>query len=219
MNENEIKNETKDNQPYEPSLNFGKMDAEDCPDDPAKSNTEETIQYVKRLQITTIALVMIILLLLLTSGFTVVTQQVGLVALIEPPSVGIEIPDWDPTAITPPEDDTVSRLNEKLDKGKMCVSMISAVTFTDASTAGYLNFFNDPANNYPQFVTLLLDSDSSKIYQSGLVEPGKCIMYDTLDVELAKGEYECTALFTQVDTETNSVCGQAAAKIHITIQN
>ena len=62
-------------------------------------------------------------------------------------------------------------------------------------------------------------SDGMQIYQSGLIEVGKTIPYAMLEVELPAGEYECTATFSQVNPETNKICGQAAAKILVVMQN
>ena len=54
---------------------------------------------------------------------------------------------------------------------------------------------------------------------TGLIRVGDCIAYDTLDVKLPKGTHSCIATFTQVDTEKNKTCGQASAKIVITVNN
>ena len=179
----------------------------------------ETIVKKEKL-ITTLCIVIIILVLLL-GGMTFITtqtKQVGLVALLDNPNQSFDIPDWDPDAIVPPADDTVQKLNEKLDMGKMCINMLSKVVFDNTYAYGTMNIFNDEANNFPQFVTITKDSNGVIIYQSGLVEVGKGIPYAKLDVEMPVGEHECTAVFTQVDPATNKVCGQAAAKVTIVIK-
>lgn len=147
------------------------------------------------------------------------TKQVGLVAIIDTPSNSLNIPDYDPDAIIRPDDDKVQKLNEKLDQGKMCINMRSHIIFDNALTSGKVDIVNDDANNYPQFVTITLDDTNAQIYQSGLIEVGKSVPYAQLDIELPKGEYTCTAIFSQVDTTTNKICGQAAAKIKITVNN
>lgn len=168
-----------------------------------------------------LCLVIIALLLSLTTVGVVIwqTKQVGLVALIDTPKVTPSIPDYDPDAIVPPVDDKVQKLNEKLDKGKMCINMVGRVTFDNCYTAGYVNIVNDEANNYPQFMTLTLDSNGTQIYQSGLIPVGKSVLYANLEIELPAGTYDCTALFSQVDPETNKICGQAAAKVVVAVKN
>lgn len=191
--------------------------------DEDKIALENIITRQKRtLTICIVILVMVLLLnsLVIISRDTVTKiEQVGLVSLIDAKSDPSTIPDFDPNAIIPPDDDRVQKLNEKLDMGKMCINMISKVTFKDTYASGYVNIVNDDANNYPQFVTITLDSNGMQLYQSGLIEVGKTIPYAMLEVELPAGEYECTAVFSQVDTTEDKVCGQAAAKVLIVVQN
>ena len=187
-------------------------------------NSDALKGFVSRQRVPSILCVIIIVLLLLNTGFNcftyfMVPQQAGLVAVIDAPMSPSEIPGWDDSAIAPPEDDTVQRLNEKLEQGKMCINMASHVYFENAYASGKVNIYNDEANNYPQFVTIVLDSNNQTVYQTGLIDVGKCIMYAPLDIVLEKGDHNCTAIFTQVDPTTNKVCGQAAAKIKITISN
>lgn len=185
-----------------------------------------TVQDIIKRQKSTLTLTKVVLVLVLLLNLVCVlinntgllTKQVGLVALIDVPANSPTIPGYDPGAITPPDDDKVQKLNEKLDKGKMCINMVSKVTFKNSYTSGYVNIVNDEANNYPQFVTITLDSTGVQLYQSGLIEVGKSIPYAELEVELPAGDYECTAVFTQVDTETNKICGQAAAKVLVVVQ-
>lgn len=180
-------------------------------------------QIVKRQKITLILCIIILLLLIFAGGFYIKTayleRQVGLIAIIDSDYAPPDIPSPDPIAIPIPEEDKIDELNDKLSLGQMCINMVSSVTFKDAYSSGRLNVINSPANNYPQFVTLTLDTNHAVIYQSGLIDPGKCIPFDTLDVVLAKGTYNCTATFIQVDPQTEKICGKAAAKVVITIQN
>lgn len=178
---------------------------------------------IKRATTIIIALCTVIIVLLLSLGVVgfVVTQtkQVGLVAIVDTPPNSPDIPDYDPDAIIPPDDDKVQKLNEKLDMGKMCINMVSKVTFKNSYASGYVNIVNDDANNFPQFVTITLDSNGMQIYQSGLIEVGKTVPYAMLEVELPAGEYACTATFSQVDPSTNKICGQAAAKVTVVVQD
>lgn len=182
---------------------------------------EKHVQTQKKVRLNTILCIVIMILILLLGSvvfITTQTKQVGLVALLDTPNQSFDIPDWDPDAIIPPADETVQKLNEKLDMGKMCINMLSKVVFENTYSYGTMNIYNDEANNYPQFVTITKDSNGVIIYQSGLIEVGKGIPYAALDVEVPVGEHECTAVFTQVDPATNKVCGQAAAKVTIVIK-
>lgn len=166
-----------------------------------------------------IILCIVIILILSSLGFIVWrTKQTGLVAIIDTPSNSLEIPDFDPDAFDTPEDDHVTQLNEKLDMSKMCINMAGQVTLKNAYSKGYLNIINDKINNYPQFVTITLDSNGAVVYQSGLIDVGKSVTYAQLEIVLPQGTHECTALFSQVDTKTNKICGQAAAKVRIVVQ-
>lgn len=176
------------------------------------------IKRQKAILIITIIILILLLLLNLINGIFIYTQtitkQIGLIALVDSPYTP-DVPDWDPNAIVPPDDDIIEPLNEKLDMNMMCINMAGSIALKNTYSTGLFNFFNDPSNHYPQFVTLTLDSNDMTIYQSGLVEVGKCIKYATLDCALPAGAYTCTATFIQVDTETMKPCGKAAAKIII----
>lgn len=167
--------------------------------------------------------IIILALLLLSSGLFVFTKyidrQVGLVALVNSPYTEEDIPGFDPTVTPIPPDDRIDQLNQKLELNQMCINMVSSVTFKNAYSSGKFNIVNDSANNFPHYVTITLNSNNSIIYQTGLIKPGMCIIYDTLDVVLPKGTYECTATFTQVDPDNKRVCGRAAAKVLVTVQN
>lgn len=185
---------------------------------------EKTIKRViSRQKAQFVLTIIILILLLLSSGFFVITKyidrQVGLVATVSSPYVSDEIPEWDPIVTPIPPDDKIEELNHKLELNQMCINMVSSMIFKDAYSSGKFNIANDSANNFPHYVTITLDSNNSVIYQTGLIKPGMCITYDTLDVVLPKGVYECTATFIQVNPDTKSVCGRAAAKVLVTVQN
>ena len=143
----------------------------------------------------------------------------GLIAVIDTPINVSVIPDTYDELTVPITDPTIDKLNEKLEMNKMCINMNSSIDFAACDATGYFGIKNDVRNNYPQFVTITLDSNDVQIYQTNLIEVGDCILYDTLDVKLPKGTHFCTATFTQVNTETNTVYGQASAKVTITINS
>lgn len=167
--------------------------------------------------------IIILILLLLSSGFAIyfqiVERQIGLVALVDSTYIPDEIPTPDPGALPLPPDISTEDMNEKLDAGKMCINMVSRVSFSSTYSSGRFGIINSEANNFPQFITITENNTGAIIYQTGLINPGECILYDTLDVVLAKGLHDCTATFIQVDLVAKKVCGKAAAKVTIEILN
>ena len=78
---------------------------------------------------------------------------------------------------------------------------------------------NETINHYPQKVEFIRNDTNEVIYSSNAIPVGSKIERAVLDVELEAGEYECTALFHNLDPETGSILGTAGAVITITIQN
>ena len=185
-------------------------------------NDEQPVRKLISRQKTIMALCAITMCVtLLISGFLVWTnyfcRQTGLTVLVQSQYSPETIPEYDPVAVPIPGDELSDNPVEKVDINKMLINMASVVTLKNAHASGHVNIINDNANNYPQFVTITLNSNNAVIYQTGLIEPGKCIPYDTLGVVLPKGTYECTATFVQIDPANKRVCGKAAAKVTITV--
>lgn len=178
-------------------------------------------QLISRQRITMLLCILILILLLVSGGLIVYTQfihiQTGLIVTVDAPIDPDDIPGFDEDRIPIPEDIKVEELNEKLDAGKMCINMVSRVYLSNAYSAARINFINDKANLYPQYITITLNSNNTVVYRSGLINPGDCIPYARLDTALPKGSYDCTVTFTQVNLDTKSICGKAAAKVNITI--
>lgn len=168
--------------------------------------------------------ILIIILLLMFGGGTAImvqtlTVQTGLVVTLDVPMDPSDIPDGFDENTSSIDETIKNELNKKLEMNKMCIDMNSKITFDTSESKGYLNIKNNSVNNFAQFVTITLESNGAQIYQTGLIRVGDCIAYDTLDVKLPKGTHSCIATFTQVDTEKNKTCGQASAKIVITVNN
>lgn len=184
-------------------------------------NEKPIKQIIGRQKIIT-AMCIIMLSILITIGGIyvkkhILDQPTGITTMVEAPYTPNIIPEIDPIAVPiPTEDDVVSE--SKLPSDQMSINMFNTVVFKDAYASGHFNITNSSINNYPQFVTITLNNDNTVIYQSGLIEPGKCIAYDTLDVVLPKGEYNCTATFVQVNPASQQICGKAAANVVITIK-
>ena len=115
-------------------------------------------------------------------------------------------------------DKIIASLNEKVEEGMINISMNTSPNFRDGTSAGNLMIVNESINRYPQVVEITRSDTGKMIYKSGAIPVGSKIESDTLDVDLAAGTYECTAMFHNVDPETGLSLGCAGAVIHITIQ-
>ena len=115
-------------------------------------------------------------------------------------------------------DKIIASLNEKVEEGMINISMNTSPNFRDGTSAGNLMIVNESINRYPQVVEITRSDTGEMIYKSGAIPVGSKIESDTLDVDLAAGTYECTAMFHNVDPETGASLGCAGAIIHITIQ-
>ena len=115
-------------------------------------------------------------------------------------------------------DRIIASLNEKVEEGMINISMNTSPTFRDGTSAGNLMIVNESINRYPQVVEITRSDTGEMIYKSGAIPVGSKIESDTLDVDLAAGTYECTAMFHNVDPKTGASLGCAGAIIHITIQ-
>lgn len=117
------------------------------------------------------------------------------------------------------EEEIEAALNEKVEEGYINISMNTSPVFADGKSEGNLMIVNETANRYPQRVIISRNDTGETIYTSGAIPVGSKIANHTLDVELAAGSYECTAMFHSLDPDTGAVLGSAGAIITITIQN
>jgi len=114
-------------------------------------------------------------------------------------------------------DEIVASLNEKVDEGMINISMNTSPIFANGSSSGNLMIVNETINRYPQVVEIVRRDTGETIYKSGAVPVGKKIEEAKLDVDLAKGEYECTAMFYNVNPDTGEYLGCAGAVITVTV--
>ena len=110
-------------------------------------------------------------------------------------------------------------LNKKLEASMMTISMSSYVVYEDGTSQGLINFINVVENNYPQRVEFIRNDTGECIYKSGAVAVGQGIQYNTLDVDLDAGTYECTVYFYALDPNTGDTVGSAGAVIDILVKN
>ena len=94
------------------------------------------------------------------------------------------------------------------------ISMNTSPIFADGTSEGNLMI----VNNYPQIVEIVRNDTGEPIYKSGGIPVGSKIETAKLSVDLPAGQYECTAMFHNVDPDTGNSLGCAGAIIVITIQ-
>ena len=110
-----------------------------------------------------------------------------------------------------------AELDRQVEEGMFNISIASAVEFADGTSEGALKIENVPGNRYLMQVTITDDATGQVVYTSGILDPNYHIQNAKLDVDLEPGVYDCTALFTALDPETEEEVGHAAAKITITV--
>lgn len=109
-------------------------------------------------------------------------------------------------------------MDKKVDESMLSISINSSPEFEDGKSKGTLRIENSASNRYNMKVKIKTNSDDKEIYYSDAIKPGQVIKEDKLDVELAKGEYDCTATFEAYDGKSNKKVGEAAAVLTIYIK-
>ena len=110
-------------------------------------------------------------------------------------------------------------LNEKVAQGMINISMNTSPVYADGTSAGNIMVVNETINLYPQRVEFIRNDTQEVIYTSNAIPVGSKIEAAPLDVDLDQGQYECTALFHNLDPVTGAVLGTAGAIIYVTVQN
>lgn len=110
-------------------------------------------------------------------------------------------------------------LNQIVEGGMVNVSMNAVVVFEDGSSEGSLGIENIEANQYYVRVVLTNDADGSVLYESGGIKPGQYIDKITLNQDLPKGEYQCTATEIITDPETMEDIGQVNVAVRVIVAN
>lgn len=109
-------------------------------------------------------------------------------------------------------------LNRVVDEGMFNISIAEVLSFPDGTSEGDVRIENVPGNRYLMDVSITLDETGEVVYESGIIEPNHHITKDRLKVDLDKGAYPATAMFTALDPETEAVIGQAGAQVTIRVE-
>ena len=108
-------------------------------------------------------------------------------------------------------------LNRQVEEGMFNISIASTIELYDGTSEGEMRIENVPGNHYYMSVRIVNDANGQTLLQTGMIKPNQHIWEHALDVDLDPGTYECTAIFTAHDMETEQEVGQAAAKINIVV--
>lgn len=110
-----------------------------------------------------------------------------------------------------------AELNRVVEDGMFNISIAEVMSFPDGTSEGDVRIENVPNNKYLMNVVVKLDETGEEVYESGILEPNHHITKGTLKVDLDKGTYAATAVFSALDPETEAVVGQAAAEVTIMV--
>lgn len=114
-------------------------------------------------------------------------------------------------------DKIIASLNAKVEEGMINISMNTSPNFREGTAEGNLMIVNEGINRYPQVVEISRNDTGEMIYKSGAIPVGSKIEHAKLSVDLPAGTYDCTAMFYNVDPDTDSYLGCAGAIISITV--
>ena len=104
-------------------------------------------------------------------------------------------------------------LNSVVEEGMMIFSINATPFMIDGKGKANLMVENPPNNGKRFTVTIQRDDTGEVIYKSGYLDPEQYIDEVPLDVELAKGEYACTAYFDAYRLSDDGYIGRAGAQI------
>jgi hypothetical protein len=116
------------------------------------------------------------------------------------------------------EGEIQSELDRVVDDGMLDISIASGITFENSKAKGQADIYNSKANNYIVKVTMTLDENGEKVYESKGIKPGEQIQYIKLGKRLGAGEYPATAMFSAYTQDTHQIVGVAGAHIMLYIE-
>lgn len=110
-------------------------------------------------------------------------------------------------------------LNQQVEEGMFNISIAGVVEFENGTAPGNWEIENIPGNRYLMQVTVTRDDNGETIYESGIIDPNYHIQRAPLAYDLPAGEYNCTAVFSALDPETEEMVGQAGAKVLVRVKS
>ncbi len=110
---------------------------------------------------------------------------------------------------------------EKNGKNTLSYRINSLIELSSGTAKGAFMIENPTRNSVDMTVRIIYLGGESEylIYESGLLPPSSHILYDTLDVELQKGEYPCKAVITGFDPETGEELGHIECDVKVVVKS
>lgn len=109
-------------------------------------------------------------------------------------------------------------LQQQVDKSKLSFSINARPVFETDKSEGNILIINPQDNAYAIEVKVRLNDTGETAYGTDILLPGQYILKDTLETELAKGEYPATATITAYDRETQEETGKTQASVMIVVE-
>lgn len=169
----------------------------------------------KRTNRRTLALLLALLLLALgtgAAGWALAGRQKPAAGglELEPNAVVGAVPGQDPAA-------RQAELDRAVEEGMLTIS-INATPF--GREGGKVNWLIENPENQGKYIRVEVQRQDTgaTVYRTGALKPGTYVEAAAPDIELAAGEYACTAVFYSYRLDTEEYIGKAAAEITLTIQ-
>lgn len=110
----------------------------------------------------------------------------------------------------------VAAMQEMVDRGMITMSINATPMMSLSNRAAGVNWLiENPEGQSTKLirVEVIREDTGDKIYETGVLRPGTYVTDTQPDVELAAGQYPCTAYFYSYDIETEEFLGKAGASI------
>lgn len=108
--------------------------------------------------------------------------------------------------------------NTLLTEAMRYISMESELVFQSGRSRAYAGIANGPDSRLGCRITLIRDATGEILYQTKLIDPGYYVEQITLDSNLKKGYYPCTAIWDFYEQEQDLPVGRTARKVVIMIE-
>lgn len=116
-------------------------------------------------------------------------------------------------------DEIQEMLNRQVEEGMFNISIAGVVEFENGTSPGNWEIENIPGNRYLMQVTVTRDDTGEVVYESGVIDPNYHVQRAPLSYDLPAGDYNCTAVFSALDPETEEMVGQAGAKVLVRVKS
>lgn len=114
------------------------------------------------------------------------------------------------------DEELEAELAKTIEEGMFRISIASKIVATEDGWAD-VRIENNQTNRYLMQVTIYLDETGEEIYATDLIDPGYYIQSTQFDKPLKAGDYDATAVFTALYTDSEEIVGTAGANVKIIV--